>query len=54
MRASFPAGYKAQCSARTRIPEPSEWQSTIIGRLSGDYEDIAWCLLSEVPLTTGQ
>lgn len=36
------------------IPEPGEWESAIIGRLNGDHEDIAWCVLGEVPLSTEQ
>ncbi|WP_349618162.1 hypothetical protein [Azotobacter salinestris] len=34
------------------IPDSDEWESAIIGRLSSDYAEIAWCVLGEVPLTT--
>lgn len=37
-----------------RIPEPGEWEGAIIGRLSSDHEEIAWCVLGEVPLATDQ
>ncbi|SFB62783.1 hypothetical protein [Azotobacter beijerinckii] len=35
-----------------RTPDPNEWESAIIGRLSSDHDEIAWCVLGEVPLTT--
>ncbi|TKD46409.1 hypothetical protein [Azotobacter chroococcum] len=35
-----------------RTPDPDEWENAIIGRLSSDHDEIAWCVLGEVPLTT--
>lgn len=36
------------------IPDPDEWESAIIGRLSSDHDEIAWCVLGEVPSTIGR
>lgn len=35
-------------------PEPDDWESAIIGRLSSGHDEIAWCVLGEVPLATDQ
>jgi len=35
------------------IPDAGNWESAIIGRLSSDHNEIAWCVLGEVSLATG-
>ncbi|MFD1690624.1 hypothetical protein ACFSHR_01055 [Azotobacter chroococcum] len=32
-----------------RTPDPDEWESAIIGRLSSDHDEIAWCVLGKCP-----